>query len=64
MINTQGFQTIQVTTEEEKHDDTIVTRHAENVQLETDPLSRLYAKVATYTHDDLPRLLFKNVISK
>ena len=46
MTNTQGFDTIQVTTEEERHDDTIVTRHATNVQLETDPLSKLYAKVA------------------
>ena len=47
--NTQGFQTIQVTTEKEEHDDTIVTRHATHVQLEIDPLSRLYAKVA-HTH--------------
>ena len=46
VINTKGFQTIQVTTEKEEHDDTIVTRHPTNVQLEIDPLSRLYAKVA------------------
>ena len=49
VTNTQGFDTIQVTTEEERHDDTIVTRHATNVQLEIDPLSKLYAKVA-HTH--------------
>ena len=49
VTNTQGFQTIQVTTEEEEHDDTIVMRHATNVQLEIDPLSRLYAKVV-HTH--------------
>ena len=35
-----------MTTEEERHDDTIVKRHATNVQLDTDPLSKLYAKVA------------------
>ena len=46
MTNTQGFDTIQVTTEEEEHVVTIVTRHATNVQLEIDPLSKLYAKVA------------------
>ena len=46
MTNTQGFDTIQVTTEEERPDDTIVKRHATNVQLEIDPLSKLYAKVA------------------
>ena len=49
MTNTQGFDTIQVTTKEEEHDETIVTRHATNVQLEIDPLSKLYAKVA-HTH--------------
>ena len=49
VTNTQGFQTIQITTEEEQHDDLIVTRHDTNVQVETDPLSRLYAKVALYT---------------
>ena len=43
---TQGFHTIQVTTEEERHDDTIVKRHTTNVQLEIDLLSKLYAKVA------------------
>ena len=31
VTNTQGFQTIQVTTEEEEHDDTIVTRHVTKV---------------------------------
>ena len=46
MTNTQGFYTTQVTTEEEEHDGTIVTRHATNVLLEIDPLSRLYANVA------------------
>ena len=46
LTHTQGFDTIQVTTEEERHDDTIVKRHATNVQLEIDPLSKLYAKVA------------------
>ena len=35
-----------MTTEDEEHDDTIVTRHDTNVQVEIDPLSRLYAKVA------------------
>ena len=35
-----------MTTEEERHDDTIVKRHATNVQLEIDPRSKLYAKVA------------------
>ena len=49
MTNTQGFQTIQLTTEEEEHDDTIVTRNDTNVQVEIDPLSRLYAKV-THTY--------------
>ena len=43
---TQGFDTIQVTTVEERHNDTIVRRHATNVQLEIDPLSKLYTKVA------------------
>ena len=38
VTNSQGFDTIQVKTEEEKNDDTIVTRHATNVQLEIDPL--------------------------
>ena len=46
VTNTQGFDTIQVTTEEERHYDTIVTRNATNVQLEIDSLSNLYAKVA------------------
>ena len=46
VTNTQGFQTIQMTTEEEEYDDTIVTRHGTNVQVEIDPVSRLYAKVA------------------
>ena len=46
MTNTQGFQTIQMTTEEKERGDTIVTRHDVNVQVEIDPLSRLYAKVA------------------
>ena len=35
-----------MTTEEERHDDTIVKWHATNVQLEIDPLSKLYAKVS------------------
>ena len=43
VTNTQGFQTIQMTTEEKEHDDTIVTRHYTNVQVKIDPLSRLYA---------------------
>ena len=38
-----------MTTEEERYDDTIVTRHATNVQLEIESLSKLYAKVA-HTH--------------
>ena len=43
VTNTQGFQTIQMTTEEKEHDDTIVTRYDINVQVKIDPLSRLYA---------------------
>ena len=39
VINTEGFDTFPVTTEEEEHDDTTVTRHDTNVQLEIDPLS-------------------------
>ena len=46
VTHTQGFDTIQVTTEEERDADTILKRHATNVQLEIDPLSKLYAKVA------------------
>ena len=46
VTNTQGFQTIQVTSEDEEDDDTIFNRDTTNVQLEIDPLSRLYAKVA------------------
>ena len=45
LTHTQGFDTIQVITEDERHD-TIVKRHATNVQLEIYPLSKLYAKVA------------------
>ena len=32
--------------ENDEHNDTIVTRHATTIQLQIDPLSRLYAKVA------------------
>ena len=46
MTHTQGFDTIQVTTEEETDADTILKRHATNVQLDINPLSKLYAKVA------------------
>ena len=46
LTHTQGFDTIQMITEEERDDDTIVKRHTTNVQLEVDPLSKLYAKVA------------------
>ena len=42
----QGFDTIQVTTEEETDADNILKRHATNVQLDIDPLSKLYAKAA------------------
>ena len=35
-----------MTTEEEEHDETIVTRRDTNVQVEIDPVSRSYAKVA------------------
>ena len=59
MTNTQGFQTIQMTTEEEEHDDTIVNRHDTNIQVEIDPLSRLYAKVA-WTH----MMTFQNYCSR
>ena len=46
VTNIQGFQTIHMTTKEKEHDDTIVTRHDISLQVEMDPLSRLYAKVA------------------
>ena len=46
VTSTQGFQTIEMTTEDKEHDDTIVTRHHTNVQVEIHPLSSLYAKVA------------------
>ena len=46
VTNTQGFHTIKMTTEEKEHDDTVLTRHDTRVQVETDPLARLYAKVA------------------
>ena len=46
LIHTQGFDTIQVTTEEERDDDTIVRRYATNVKLKIDLLSKLYANVA------------------
>ena len=46
MTHTQGFDTIQVTTEEETDADTIPKRPETNVQLDIDPLSKLYAKVA------------------
>ena len=64
LTQTQGFDTIQVTTEEEREDDTIVKRHSTNVQLDIDWLSKLYAKVAHKHMMDIPRLLFKNAISK
>ena len=35
-----------MTTEEETDADSIIKRHATNVQLDIDPLSKLYAKVA------------------
>ena len=38
-----------MTTEEKEHDDTIVTQHDINVQVEIDSLLRLYAKVACNT---------------
>ena len=46
MTHTQGFDTIQVTTEEETDADTIPRKPDTNVQLDIDPLSKLYAKVA------------------
>ena len=46
LTHTQGFDTIQVTTEEEKDTDTIPKRPDRNVQLDIDLLSKLYAKVA------------------
>ena len=45
LTHTQGFDTIQVTPGEETDAATIVKRHATNVQLDIDPLSKLYAKV-------------------
>ena len=38
-----------MTTEEKEHDDTIVTRYDTNVQVDIDPLLRLYAKVELHT---------------
>ena len=46
MTHTQGFDTIQVTTEEETDADTIPKKPDTNLQLDIDPLSKLYAKVA------------------
>ena len=46
MTHTQGFDTIQVTTEEETDAYTIPKKPDTNVQLDIDPLSILYAKVA------------------
>ena len=46
LTHTQRFDTIQVTTEEETDADTIPKRPDTNVQLDIDPLSKLYAKVA------------------
>ena len=46
LTHTQGFDTIQVTTVEKTDADTIPKRPDTNVQLEIDPLSKLYAKVS------------------
>ena len=46
MTHTQGFDTIQATTAEETDADTIPKKTDKNVQLDIDPLSKLYAKVA------------------
>ena len=46
MTHTQGFDTIQVTAEEETDADTMPKKPDTNVQLDIDPLSKLYAKVA------------------
>ena len=46
LTHTQGFDTIQVKTEEETDADIIPKRPDTNVQLDIDPLSKLYAKVA------------------
>ena len=46
LTHTEGFNTIQVTTEEGTDADNILKRHATNVQLDIDPLSKLYAKGA------------------
>ena len=59
VTNNQGIQTIQMTTKEEEHDDTFVKRHDTNVQVEIDPLSRLYAKIAC-TH----MMIFQNYCSR
>ena len=64
MTHTQGFDTIQVTTEEETDVDTIPKKTDTNVQLDIDPLSKLYAKVAHKHMMDIPRLLFKDEILK
>ena len=41
VTNTQGFHTIQMTTEEKEHDDTIVIRHDTSVQVEIDSTSKI-----------------------
>ena len=46
LTHTQGFDTIQVTTEEQTDADTIPKKPDTNVQLDIDPLSKIYAKVA------------------
>ena len=46
LTHMQGFDTIQVTTEVETTGDTILERYGTNVQLDIDPLSKLYVKVA------------------
>ena len=46
MTHIQGFDTIQVAIEEQTDADTIPKRPDTNVQLDIDPLSKLYAKVA------------------
>ena len=46
MTHTQGFDTIQVTAEEETDADTMPKKPDTNVQRDIDPLSKLYAKVA------------------
>ena len=61
VTNTQGFQTIQMTTEEKEY-------YCNKTWYKCTSRNRSTIKIiclnCMYTHDDLPRLLFKNAISE